>query len=248
MKILIVEDDALAADFIENLIGNHFPELEIVGKAATVKEASRIYNFTKPDLLIMDIDLGDHDSFELFDYIDPSILTVIFTSSHYEFALRAIKIDAVDFLIKPIKIEEFKLAIKKVLERIKLRYVKEALELSNGSVQKTLDMNRILIYEDDKLHPVMVRDIIKVKSSGSYSHIHLVGNKVVTSSKNIGLYEALLQNYRFIRIHASCLVNSTHVVSYKAGVTAYLELTDRSLELVSKRRKREFLVFYGNRV
>jgi hypothetical protein len=70
------------------------------------------------------------------------------------------------------------------------------------------------------------------------------------SNKTVGtfIYETLLQNFRFIRIHASCLVNSAHVVSYKAGVTAFLELTDGSLELVSKRRKREFLVFYGNKV
>lgn len=247
MKILIVEDDALAAEYIEKLVHNHFSELEIVGKAATVKEASKIYNFTKPDLLIMDINLGDHDSFELFEYIDPSLLTVVFTSSHYEFALRAIKIEAVDYLIKPIKINEFKLAIAKVLDRIKMRQVQQLMEQNKGSVQPAIETNKILLYEDDKMHPVTVGDIVKVKSCGAYSDIHLIGDRVITSTKNIGMYETLLKGFRFLRIHDSCLINSAHVLSYKPGVSAFIALTDNTMEAVSKRRKREFLLFYGNK-
>ncbi len=242
MKILILEDDPLAADFLEKLINDNYLDFEVVGKAASVQEACRIYNSKFPDLIIMDINLGDHISFELFDYIDASNLTVIFATSFQEFALKAIKVEAVDYLLKPINIDSFKTAIRKVEHRIrmKMHLVKE----EEGEIE--LSGKKVLIYEDFKLMPVELRSIIKITSQGPYSDVHIKDGKVIRSSKNIGLYAKVFENSSFFRIHDSCLVNTDHINKYTPGANAYITMSDKSREPVSRRRKREFLTLYKN--
>lgn len=242
MKILILEDDPLAADFLEKLIHDNYIDYEVVGKAASVQEACRIYNSKLPDLVIMDVNLGDHISFELFDYIDASNLTVIFATSFQEFALKAIKVEAVDYLLKPINIDSFKIAIRKVEERIrmKMHLIREA----EGELE--VSGKKVLIYEDFKLIPVELRSIIKVTSDGSYSDVYLKGGKVIRSTKNIGLYAKVFENSGFFRIHDSCLVNTDHIDKYTPGTNAYITMSDKSKEPVARRRKRDFLSLYKN--
>lgn len=246
MKILIVEDDELAADFIEALIIDHFNDFEIVGKVKSVKEASKTFNLKKPDVLIMDINLGDHTSFDLFEYIDYSQLTVIFTSSYQEYALKAIKVDAVDYLLKPININDFKQALEKVRQRFRRsEHVQNSLHADNIKSITNHTGSKVLIYENDKVNPVELDQIIKIKSDGSYSEIFLSDNRRFTSAKNLGMYEKLLQDKYFLRIHDSCLVNSKHVQNYMPGQKAYIILSDGSMENMSRSKKREFLNFYG---
>lgn len=243
MKVLILEDDALSADFIEKLILDNYPDFKIVGKVVSVKEASRLYNNTHPDLLIMDINLGDHTSFELFDYIDASRLFVLFISSYQEYALKAIKVEAIDYLLKPIVLDEFKKAIEKVFFRLKAKYLAENEEL-NKVIRKGFNAEKIFIYEGDVFNPVELNKIIKIKSQGAYSTIFKVEGKKIVSSKNLGLFEKVLENKNFIRIHDSCLINYNHIQKYSAGVAAYVTLSDNSIESISRRRKRHFVDNY----
>lgn len=249
MKILIVEDDPLAAEFIENLIRDNFPSSEICGNVKTVPEASRCFNLKRPDVLIMDINLGDHTSFELFDYIDPSLLTVIFTSSYDEFALKAMKVDAVDYLLKPVNVNEFKRAMEKVQKRIAIldqeelnRKAKAALHSDKANIN--VGEKRILLFENGKMNPILLDHIVKINSDRAYSKIHLKDNKVLTSSKGLSSYEKLLKDIPFLRIHHSCLVNYYHIQSYTPGQKAYITLSNGAIEYVARAKKRKFLNIY----
>lgn len=244
MKILLVEDDLQAIEHIERLISNHFSNYLIVGRARNVKEASKICNSARPDLLIMEIQLKQESSFELFEYIDASQLNVIFTSHLSEFAFKAIKFDAVDYLLKPYGLEDLKKAIKRVEERLKLMQIlqnnKDLLKLDRHAIGS----NKIMIYGNEKMNPISIDQIVKIKSQGAYSDIYLIGNKKITSSKHLGMYERLLEDKHFVRIHDNCLVNAEQVVSYKPGINAKVILKDETSESVSKRKKRDFLDYF----
>lgn len=244
MKILLVEDDLQAIEHIERLISNHFSNYLIVGRARNVKEASKICNSARPDLLIMEIQLKQESSFELFEYIDASQLNVIFTSHLPEFAFKAIKFDAVDYLLKPYGLEDLKKAIKRVEERLKLMQIlqnnKDLLKLDRHAIGS----NKIMIYGNEKMNPISIDQIVKIKSQGAYSDIYLIGNKKITSSKHLGMYERLLEDKHFVRIHDNCLVNAEQVVSYKPGINAKVILKDETSESVSKRKKRDFLDYF----
>jgi two-component system LytT family response regulator len=244
MKILLVEDDLQAIEHIEKLISNHFSNYLIVGRARNIKEASKICNSARPDLLIMEIQLKNESSFELFEYIDATQLNVIFTSHLPEFAFKAIKFDAVDYLLKPYGLEDLKKAIKRVEERVKIMQIlqnnKDLLKLD----RQTHGGNKILVYGNEKMNPICIDQIIKIKSQGAYSDIYLMGNKKITSSKHLGMYERLLEDKHFVRIHDNCLVNANQVVSYKPGINAKVILKDETSESVSKRKKRDFLDYF----
>jgi two-component system LytT family response regulator len=244
MKILLIEDDLFAIEYLEKLINTHFPNYLIVGKARSIKEASKICNAERPDLLIMEIQLKQESSFDLFEYIDSSQLNVVFTSRLPEFAFKAIKFDAVDYLLKPYGLEDLKQAIKRVEVRLKLSQImqnnKDLLKLDRHAIGG----NKIMVYGNEKMNPINIEHIVKIKSQGAYSDIYLVGNKKITSSKHLGLYERLLEDKHFVRIHDNCLVNAEQVVSYKPGINAKVILKDETSESVSKRKKRDFLTYF----
>lgn len=240
MKVLIVEDEESAAEFIAKLIHDYFADFEVVGKVATVPEALKIYREKSPDILVLDVNLGDHTSFDLFDEIGPSQLNVIFTTSYTEFAMKAIKVEAVDYLIKPVNLEEFQIAINKVKERVMQRRASGQI----ASVAVSNKTSRLLIYEENAFRPVDTDQIIKICADGAYSNIHLHSGKQIISSRNLGSYEKMLESLGFIRIHASCLVNHVHILSYKPGVNAYAILADGSNENVSRRRKKILLEYF----
>jgi len=237
MRILIIEDENIAADFLEKMINDNIEDCQVVGKAKTVKEASKLYNSLQPDLLMMDINLGDHLSFELFEYIDASQLHVVFTTSYQEFAVMAFKVNAIDYIMKPINLDDLKSAINKVRERMRI----QELESSSISSNDNDSTGVMLVWENNQLIPVKIREIIKIKSDGTYSRLYLINQKKVHTSKNLGVYESILKETGFIRIHHSCLINPLHMVSYKPGMRAFVNLSDDSIEYVSKAKKKDLL-------
>lgn len=244
MKILLLEDDLKALAYIETLLTENFPTYFIVGKATTIKEASKICNSERPDLIILDTHLKYQNTFELFEYIDVKQLNIVFTSKVSDFGYKAIQYDAVDYLLKPFGINDLKRALERVEDRLKSQQIQQ-----NNKDLKKLDRqaiggNKIMVYGNDKMNPICIDEIVKIKSQGAYSDIYLITKKKITSSKHLGMYERLLEDKNFVRIHDSCLINADQVVAYKPGIHAKVLLKDESSESVSKRKKRDFLTFF----
>ncbi len=238
MKILIVENDKVAASVLEKMVKDFTEDCSVVGIAVSAKEASRLYTKLKPDVLMMEVQLKNHTSFELFDYIDASQLHVIFTTNCSEFAVTAFKVNAIDYLIKPIIPSELQAAIGKARQKFRLKEIFESTSISINSSELPGIM---LVWENNKLIPVKIGEIIKIKSDGTYSKLYLTGTRKLHTSKNLGAYEHILKEKGFIRIHHTCLMNPMHLVSYKPGVRAFVTLTDDGLEYVSKNKKKDLL-------
>ena len=230
MRILIIEDETIAAEFLKSMILDSFKDCEIIGIANSAESAIQYFNSHNPDLILMDVNLGNHLSFQLFDNINFEQLNIIFTTGYQEFALQAFKVNAIDYIMKPVNYKELSRALSKARERM----------LSKQNPAKYPDATDvILVWENDKLKPLALEKIIKVKSEGSYSNFYLSDNKSVLTSKNLGTYEELLAEKGFVRIHRNCLVNLKHVLDYDLGIYPEMKLTDKSTEIISRRKRNE---------
>lgn len=236
MKILILEDEVIAAEFLKAMILDSFKDCEVVGIANSAESATQYFNSYNPDLILMDVNLGNHLSFELFDNIDSDRLNVIFITGYQEFALQAFKVNAIDYIMKPVILEELSSAISKARDRI---YSKQV------PINDTSDV--ILVWENEKLKPLALERIIKIKSEGSYSSFYLSGDKIVLTSRNLRTYELLLTEKGFMRIHRNCLVNLKHVLDYNTGIYPEIKLTDESVEMISRRRRNELFIMLRNK-
>jgi two-component system LytT family response regulator len=235
MKVIIVEDDPLAIEIIETLIKKNFNSVEIMGIALSVDQALKLINKNKPDILLMDIDLGDHDSFKLFEYLDPENLNIVFTTSYKEFAIKAIQNNALGYILKPFEEDEFNRVLEKAIKRVEMKNALKGKEISVVS-----NVRKIMLLEKNKLWPITVDDIIKVRANGAYAEVYLNGGKIITSSRNLGAFEKILSN-GFIRIHSSCLINPKHIYTYEGGMVGIVTMSDKSEEIVSRQRRKEFM-------
>jgi two-component system, LytTR family, response regulator len=238
MRILIVEEDTSHAEFLKKMLNEQEDDCEVVGIARTVKEASRMCNTHRPDVLMSEVRFGGQANFELFEYIDASKLQIIFTTNHEEHAFKAFRLNAIDYLLKPIDKDDLQSAITKAKERY---HYQELSEQDAWSIPEKEKPSLMLVWVENRLIPIKISEIIKLKSDGTYSKIYLTNDRKLHTSKHLGGYELILREFGFIRIHHSCLMNPMHLVSYKPGVRAFVTLTDERIEYVSKNKKKDLL-------
>ncbi len=229
MNTLIVDDVKLSRDGLSALINTHFPEATIVGSVPSVEEARKILKNEQIDLLFLDIQLQDGLSFDVLD--DVSLNSkVIFITAYEKYAIEAIRKGAFDYLLKPINVAE----LKKCIERIR-----ELRELENEHLEKASDAivfkDKIGISSMDGIEYVNTAEISYLKADGKYTLVCL-GGTTITSSKNLKMFEVVLPESSFMRVHHSYLVNLSQVIRFKKD-DAMLVLTDGTEIPVAKSRK-----------
>lgn len=237
-KTLIVEDDLHAQATLIQLI-KEVPELELVGVAGNVGEADQFCKTLKPELIFCDVMLPPVTSFDWLMKLEKIPFELIFTTSYEEFAVKAFRLAAVDYLIKPIAEEEFKLA----LERFRSRKEKSSDQIQ--SLLKNLSLPR----ENAKialptLHGylfVLIKDIIRCESDNTYTTFFTTDKRKILVSRTLKEVEHMLEEYRFFRVHNSHLINLDYVIEYFKGEGGQVKLSDGSVVDVSRRRKEEFL-------
>lgn len=230
---IIIEDEKNAREALKKIISLLDYPVKIVDSSGLVEHGIEIINKHKPDLVFMDIQLTDGTSFEILDKIINPNLKIIFTTAYDQYAIKAFKYSAIDYLLKPIDPSDLELALKKAIESIKneeehqklLKVLKHNLEDdSKKIVLKTANNRKI----------VEVNDIIRLEADGAYTIFYTQGEKI-TISKNIKYYENLLEG-TFIRCHQSHLINKSHVIGLYKNDT--IELAHDHYVPVSVRKKK----------
>ncbi len=205
LKCLIVDDEKLARDLlIEYLSGSE--EIEVAGECATGKEAVARIDEIKPDIIFLDVQMPGMNGFEVLDQMEHDPY-VIFTTAYDQYAIKAFERNAVDYLLKPIDQERFKLAVRRALERIRLEqnHVGELLrDIKTGG--KTSYDSHIFVQKSEKLINLPVEDIVFLEASGDYTILTTKNDQFVSSS-GIGKLEEILNPEKFIRIHRSTIIN-----------------------------------------
>lgn len=237
-RVLIVEDDAHARENLILLIQG-VSDLDLVGMATTIGEADQLCKSLKPDLVFCDVMLPPDTSFDWLMKLEKISFELIFITSFEEFAVKAFRLAAVDYLIKPIAQEEFNLA----LERFRSRREKSTDQIQ--SLLKNLSLPRehakIALPTLNGYLFVQIKDILRCESDNTYTTFYTADKRKILVSRTLKDVEQMLEEHRFFRVHNSHLINLDYVAEYFKGEGGQVKLTDGAVIDVSRRRKEEFL-------
>jgi two-component system LytT family response regulator len=232
VNVLIVDDQPAIRKYVQTLVAKE-PGFNIVGSCGSVNEASVLIALNEPELLLLDISLPDGTGFDILAKFPDMSLKVIFLTAYQEHALKAIKFGALDYLLKPIVEDEFKVAINKALP-----ITKDQFDLAHNGFKNGVH-NRLVLRSQNYIQIVAVNDIIYCKSDSGYTSFFLADGRTVLTSKYIKEYEEVLPAKKFIRPHQSYIVNLDFIDRYhKEG---YLLLKNNIKIPVSVRRKEDVI-------
>lgn len=240
IKAIIVEDERPSLENLKYLLEEELPEVQIVGYANSVKTAVDLLSRNEVDIVFLDIELGDGTAFEFLRKLNSINFNIIFTTAFESYAIKAIKFNALDYLLKPIDIEELKQAIKKYKPSSNI-HIQEKLEslLENINQQK---VNKIAIPTHNGFQFIDINKIIFIKSAGNYTELQMIGKKdSVISSRSLKDYDDLLSASGFLRIHNTYSINLDHIEKYVKGVGGYV-IMDNGEKIEVSRRKKEHLL------
>ena len=236
IKAVIVDDEAYIRSDVKTKLAQFYnDQIEVVGEAESVASSVEIIQKEKPSLLFLDIHLQDGTSFDILNRLENKNFDIIFITGFDNHAIKAIKIGALDYILKPIDDEEFKLAVNKAIDNTKRELdIEKFVEISNEYFQG-VQKKRIVLKTLENVYVVYEDDILYCKSEGNYTTFYTQKSEKILVSKPIKKALELLSDDIFIRCHQSYLVNKKHVVRYnKQGV---LIMNSEIKVPVSSRRK-----------
>lgn len=226
IKAVIIEDEFNALNTLDKLIKYTQKDIEVIAKIDNITEAITFLKNQTPDLVFMDIELIGGNAFHILEALDSIAFKIIFTTAYDEFAIKAIKFDTIDYLLKPIDsdelsacIERFKIGFKK--EQVYKNAVNKVSEIDQKETQKTL-----LIKTTDAQYFLQIKDIVRCQSDGSYTIFHTKDKKIM-SARNLKYYENILSEHTFARVHQSHLVNIKYIKTINNNNTVLLTNSEK---------------------
>lgn len=241
IKAVIVDDEQDARDFIESIIHQFFKEIEISGKATSVVEGIKAIVKYKPDLVFLDIEMQDGTGFDLLDAIPERNFDVIFITAYGQYALKAFKYSAVNYLVKPIEVEEFTHVIKKLIKKLptsKLFDDNYNILKENYNARTPL---KLVVPSALGQEYINISDIIRFEADGRYTHIYLTGGNKLTVTKPLAEFTALITDKYFYRTHRSHLINLNMVKIYGKREGGSIIMVDGSEVAIARDKRAEFI-------
>ncbi len=239
MKTIVVDDRNSIREFIKELLKKE-TDINIIDEAANVSEALAKINAQKPELILLDIQMPDGTGFDVLEGINYDNYRVIFITSYEEFAIKAFKYSALDYVVKPIEPDAFYDAIDKARkfysasdQQVKIKNLIQ--NLTGDKKSKKLVLNT-----QETVHIVDSNDIIRCESDGSYTMVYVEGKKKILLSKKIKDLEDLLSDLSFFRVHRSHLINLHHVDRFEKKDGGYIVMKDQAMVSLSQSKKDEF--------
>jgi len=243
INALIIDDETKSRNILKWMLEKYCPEVNIVGLASSIDEAEQKINSTSPNLLFLDVELTKGTGFDLLRRIKAIDFEVIFVTAFNHYALQAIKYHALDYLLKPLDIDELLDAVKKVEIQLNKKMDTERLEkLLLNLQQKNSENQQIAIIRSDGREFVPLSQIIRCVADGASTWLHLIGGRRILSTKNLGEYEKIFpaiegqyQNY-FFRIHYSHIINMSHITKYnRRDKTVEMKEDDTKITIAQRR-------------
>jgi len=234
ISVAVIDDEPRARETIINILSLSKHDLQVAGEAADIASGFDLINRTNPDLVMLDINLTDGTGFDLLKKFEKINFKVIFITAHEEYAINAIKLSALDYVMKPIAAGELLKAIDKASEMIS----KEETELKLNTFLSNLDkLRKIVLKTAESIHIIEVKHIIRCEADVNYTTFFLENDKQLLVSKTLKEYAELLIPSGFFRTHQSHLVNLEHVLRFDKGEGGHLVMGDNSIVPVSTRNR-----------
>ena len=238
-KVIIIEDEPAAINELKVLVAQE-TDLEFIGEAGTFDEAVALLRSSECDLVFMDINLYDCSAFDVLNALDQLPKHIIFVTAYNQYAIKAIKYGALDYLLKPVDEQEFADAVTRFRnQHTTAPPAKEQLSLAEANLQEERKPQHLALPALGEVRIVPLADIRYCQGDGPYTHFFLASGKMETVSKPLKFYESLLPDDRFIRTHQSYIVHLSFVQSVVRHSSI---LMDRGEEIpISSRRKNDIL-------
>jgi len=206
INAILISSDERTRNIISKSVETYCPNVTLLALVVDAKSGISAINEHKPDLILIDIRLKEGSGFELLDHFGKPDFKVIFISAHSDYAIKAIKYNAIDYLLKPVKEEDLAQAINKADDLIRYEEKLQAKALG-GSIENLNDSHRLILKSSDQVHLINTSDIIRIEADGNYSTFYLVDGRKILVSKSTREYEEILLEQGFHRIHKSHIVN-----------------------------------------
>lgn len=210
-RVLIVEDENRTRELLVNMINSFELDLDVI-EAATVVSATRAIQEFKPSIVILDIHLPDGTGFDVIDFVGDKQFKIIFSTAHEEFAIRAIKSAAIDYLLKPIDPLELKESIMKAMQETTIGYDGYVDILRENMTVRI--PKKLVLHTSDSIFVIQTEDLIRCESEKNYTTFYLKDGRKIVTSKTIKDYDALLNSLPFYRCHRSHIMNFNYFDRY----------------------------------
>ena len=249
IRAVMIDDEQNNIDNLKALLVKHCPQVAVIGFALNAEEGERLIRQTSPDLVFLDIQMPGKNGFELLQSLEHYTFGIIFVTAHDQYGIQAVKFSAIDYLLKPVDVEELKAAVQKASSKVAQKsqnlQLENLLHLLKQEQEKTT--HRIALQSAKETRFVETGKIMRCESSNNYTTFYLSSGEKIMTSKPIFEYEELLQDYGFFRSHQSHLVNKKYIRSWVKEDGGYLLLEDHSQVPVSRNRREALKDLFGGR-
>ena len=236
ISALVVDDEKNGRENLSGMIKNYCPQVKIVAEANSVAQAIIEIQDHQPQLIFLDIEMPGGNGFHLLEHFKDFPFEVIFVTAYDNYAIKAIRFSASDYILKPINLNELIAAIEKVSQRIRNQNENDRIrQLYLNTVHPTNP--KIGLTTGERVEFVEVKSIIRCQGEINYTHLYFTDKKPLLVAKSLIEFEELLGEYNFIRVHKTHLISLNHVVSFNRNDVGILTMTNGDKISISRRRK-----------
>ncbi len=238
LKALIIDDEEASRDTLKNYLGRYCPDIELMAQADSVKKGIEAIRQYHPDIVFLDVEMPYGNAFDLLEQVQDVAFETVFVTAFSNYALKALNLSASYYILKPIEIDELILAVEKIKkqkeehkELLHTKILVENIHTENKQAQK------IVLPLLDGFEVIQVKDIIRCEANDNFTDFILTGSRKVMICRTLKHYETMLEDYNFVRVHKSHLVNVQHITKYLKGKGGQLIMSDQSYVDVSPNKK-----------
>jgi two-component system, LytTR family, response regulator len=246
MKAIIIDDEENARIALSVLINDHAPELRLHGVFPSLEEAHKVISKEPIDVVFLDIQMPKQSGFDLWKYFPNPSFHVVFTTAYSEYAIKAIRLSALDYLLKPVDIEELVRVVNKLKLQAKTKNIDERLEVLESNLKSSSSITQIVLPTLNALIVVKISEIVRCESDDNYTRFYLQDKTEYLVSRTLKEYETILPSHTFFRVHQSHLVNINYVKKFLRGKASAVELINCCLIPVSKDKRELFIEKLNN--
>jgi len=246
IRCILIDDERNALEMMEWLIKTYCPEVEIVDMCTSAQQGIESINAHKPDVIFLDIEMPRMNGFDMLEQFDKLFFDVVFCTAYDQFAIKAFKYSALNYLLKPVDPEDLKVTVARIEER-KSVPSKEQFELLLQNINQPVKSTpqRIALTTGDGMIFVPTTDIIYCEAESNYTSVVLANGKKVVVSKVLKDIDEALSGPDFCRVHSSFLINVNRIKKYVRGDGGYLIMDDDTNISISRNRRQEFMELFS---
>jgi two-component system, LytTR family, response regulator len=237
IRTLIIDDEKQARNSLLSDLKKHLDQLEIIGEAESVETAIAAIDKLKPELIFLDINLGDGYGFNVIERCKHTNYKTIFVTAYDQYAIKAFKVSALDFLLKPVDQEELDAAIERAVNLQQAEKMDAQMKVFKDYGNSAETEKKIVLKELEAIHVVKVKDLIACEASGIYTTFYTGNGKQIIVSKNLKEYEEILEPFGFLRIHNSFLINGNKIEKFERTDGGIVEMEGGRRIPVSQRKR-----------